>query len=158
MSTITISLDQITTAVTTAFPDATIGQQHAAMGAIIRSLNTEAKLTTYGERKSSPKPAKGTPNVVKPRAAAANAGRVKAVKPVVKAEPKARKVATPKADPKVGTGAAMKANHAGIMMKSGRGTATPNQRKRLLAKGVKPNVVAIISMVAASDKYASLKG
>lgn len=69
-----------------------------------------------------------------------------------------RKPKAVKADPTVGTGAAMKANHAGIMMKSDAGTATKGQIKRLVGKGVTPKAAAKLSMVAASNRYAKLKG
>lgn len=94
------------------------------------------KLNSYADRNSSPKVAKGTKNVVKPRAVAANAGRA-TIEPEAgfysdpsiaagPAKPKTRKTRsdkgkkrTPKVatiDPKVGNGSAMRMTLRGIEM------------------------------------------
>lgn len=69
-----------------------------------------------------------------------------------------RKAAAVKADPSVGTGAAMKANWNGQMMKSDKGTATSGQVKWLVSNGVKPATARNLSMVAASNMRAKLTG
>ena len=63
-------------------------------------------------------------------------------------------------DPAVGSGKsqATALNWAGQRMLSGRGTASAGQRKWLKANGVKANVIAIVSMVKASDMRAEMTG
>jgi len=50
------------------------------------------------------------------------------------------------------------ANWQGYMMLADKGTATPKQVERLVGMGVKPATAKALSMVAASNRYAALKG
>jgi hypothetical protein len=77
--------------------------------------------------------------------------------PVRKAKPAVKPVVTVN-EPTVGTGAAMKANWNGQMMKSAKGTASSGQVKFLVKSGVKPATAKGLSMVAASNMRAKLTG
>src|SRR4051812_2823999 len=74
-----------------------------------------------------------------------------------KAKPAVKPVVTVN-EPTVGTGAAMKANWNGQMMKSAKGTASSGQVKFLVKSGVKPATAKGLSMVAASNMRAKLTG
>ena len=76
----------------------------------------------------------------------------------VKTEPKPATIARKPARKASAKKAATKANWQGYQMKSAKGTATPKQVERLVNLGVKPATAKAMSMVAASDKYAALKG
>lgn len=121
----------------------------------------DMKVSKTVAKPSAPKANKPAPKPVKPVASKPAKPAKKASKPALKA-PIAPEAGI-HADPSIAAGSAKPVaktalNWNGTPMLSGRGTASDGQKRWMKANGVKPNVIAIISMVGASNLRAERTG